>query len=532
MSTSSMARPMLMSAETEYSVSGKLHGRRQDPTTFFEPLRAAVCSEHRWMPDSQSRGSMGVFLENSARFYLEINGHPEYAQAEANTPLEVAAHDKAGERILQQAAQLAMQRHPGMELSIVKNNLDTYFPDHVTFGTHESYTCWDFPAAPAALLPHLASRIIFTGSGCLSGRPGGIGFELSQRARHIVHSVGNETTNERPLFCTRLRKRIDQSGQGYVRAHLISRDSVRLPLGTYLAFGTTGLLFHHLNQRRVTGSKLSLKSPVDALQSFSLDPWLRARVRLLDGREMTAIDIQQALLDECSAWQHHADVPDWAEEVLQHWAWTLDNLRRDPLRLADRLDAYLKLAVYTNQVERAGYRWTEIRDALRDLQLARATFPAAVMANLFEDSNPSLLPEHAEKLPVARRTFQNREPLMRFTSGLQILDYRYHILGDWCDDLIAAGQATHAPVTNDLIATAVTHAPPGNRAFRRGELVREHSGARDWLCDWASVFRHDGTEGFDLSDPFSNTMPPPIALEQRLQSRQRVPVTLMESETR
>ncbi len=528
--TSCTPRPMLMSAETEYSVGGTLRGRRLEPAAFFEPLRAAVCAEHHWLPDSRSRGVSGIFLQNGARFYPEINGHPEYAQPEANSPLEVAVHDKAGERILQQAARLAMRQRPELELTIVKNNLDTYFPDAVSFGTHESYTCWDFAAAPAALLPHLASRVIFTGAGCLSSRPSGSGFELSQRARHIVHAVGDETTRQRALFCTRLRKRIDQSNQGYVRAHLICRDSVRLPFGTYLAYGTTGLLFHHLNQGRGVGRGLALTSPVEALQSISLDPWLHARVRLQDGRDLTALDIQQALLDECADLQHHADVPNWADDVLTQWAETLDNLRRDPLRLADRLDPYLKLAVLTDQIERAGFRWTDIRDALRDLRAARGTFSEAVMANLFNDRSDALPPDQAEQLAAARRSIQGREELLRLTIGLQALDHRYHTLNDWCDHLTASGNALLSPVSDDLIASAITQAPRSNRAARRGELVREHSGSPDWVCDWASVFRHDGTATFDLSDPFSTIASPPTVSESKPPLRRRVQVTLTDSD--
>ncbi len=529
MTSSQIPRPMLMSAETEYSVSGKVRGRRLEPAAFFEPLRAAICAEHRWLIDYNGRGSCGLFLQNGSRFYPEINGHPEYAQPEANTPLEVAVHDKAGERILQQAAALAMRQRPELELTIVKNNLDTYFPESVSFGTHESYTCWNFAVAQVALLPHLASRVIYTGAGCLSARPGGSGFELSQRARHIVHAVGEETTRGRALFCTRLRKRIDHSNQGYVRAHLICRDSVRLPFGTYLAYGTTGLLFHHLNQGRDIGRGLSLKSPVEALQSISLDPWLHAKVRLQDGRDLTALDIQQALLDECADLQHHADVPDWADDVLTQWAETLDTLRREPLRLADRLDAYLKLAVFTNQIERAGFRWTDLRDALRDLQAARGNLPDVVMTEIFNDRGAPLPPDQAEQLAQARRKFQGRDNLLRLAIALQILESRFHTLNDWCDNLTASGDVVLSPVTDELIAAAVTQAPPGNRAARRGELVREHSGSPDWLCDWATVFRHDGSEGFDLSDPFWNGTAPQLASESKPSPRRRFRVALVES---
>ena len=44
--------------------------------------------------------SSNVFLSNGSRLYLDVGSHPEYATAECDDLLDLVAHDKAGERIL------------------------------------------------------------------------------------------------------------------------------------------------------------------------------------------------------------------------------------------------------------------------------------------------------------------------------------------------------------------------------------------------------------------------------------------------
>jgi proteasome accessory factor A len=45
--------------------------------------------------------SINVFLRNGARLYLDVGSHPEYATPECDNVLDLVAHDKAGERILE-----------------------------------------------------------------------------------------------------------------------------------------------------------------------------------------------------------------------------------------------------------------------------------------------------------------------------------------------------------------------------------------------------------------------------------------------
>ena len=79
--------------ENEYGVTCTLRGqRRLSPDEVARYLFRRVVS---W-------GRSNVFLANGARLYLDVGSHPEYATPECDSIYDLVAHDKAGERILEQ----------------------------------------------------------------------------------------------------------------------------------------------------------------------------------------------------------------------------------------------------------------------------------------------------------------------------------------------------------------------------------------------------------------------------------------------
>jgi hypothetical protein len=495
-------KPMLMGAETEYAVAGRTSSGPVAPETLYALLSEAVRQERLWMADIY--GSRGAYLENGSRFYLDSGGHPEYATPECSTPAEVACHDKAGERLLAAARARVVQQHPDLKLTILKNNLEPVVPDAVTWGCHEAYTCWvPLDWAAPQLLPHLATRVFYAGSGCLSAHPEGMGFELSQRARHLVTAVGRETTSGRALFCTRTRKEHDRGEAGWVRAHLIAKDAQRSLFGIYLTFATTGLLFLTMTRRQV-GRGLALAEPLQALRAISRDPWLRVRVPLADGRHLTALEIQEAYLAECAEEVHKGGLPEWAGEALRHWQETLA-LAQEPARLAGRLDAYTKLLIYENTLAQAGYSWGELREALGLLTAARAHYPEPVLrAVLAEDSKktPAALAGHCQ---TARALLGTEKPgrleRLRLVVRLQALDLSYHELGGLYDQLGSAGHLPERVVTEADVERA-TREPPGGRAAARSAVIRAER-ERDWLCGWQLLYQPSTGRFVDLRDPFA-----------------------------
>jgi proteasome accessory factor A len=497
-------RPFLMGSETEYAVSGLLGADRVEADDVYELLAAEVRRQRASVPDHH--GYQGLYLENGARLYLDYGDHPEHATPECFTPRQVALYDKAGEYLLRLARDAVVAAGPGRAVRIIKNNLDPADPDSTTYGTHESYTCWEAACdVGPQLIPHLVSRVLYCGAGGLTGHVGGVGFELSQRARHLLTAESDDTTGNRGIFSTRVRKASDAAG-GWTRVHLISKDSQRAPFGIYLTFAATGLLVEMINRGLRVGKGLALARPVEALRAFSLDPWGRARAELCDGRRLTALEIQSAYLEGCEQAQQAGRLPDWAGEAVGHWRQTLAALERDPLGLADRLDPYCKLLIFEHELVRAGLDWADLQAALARLSDLRGTYSAAVCAAVIEDSDAGLDGEDLTLFAAARETagVNGKGVLdrLRFATRLQALDCNYHELGGLYDRLHDAGRV-RGVVLNAAEVEAASWAPPaGGRAAVRGAWIREHR-EDEWRGDWQFVWHPPSGQCVDLRDPFT-----------------------------
>jgi proteasome accessory factor A len=502
-------KPFLMGAETEYAVSGHDREHALDPDTIYEALAAAVRAEHCSVPDRG--GYRGMYLEHGGRLYLDYGSHPEHATAECFTPTQVAACDKAGEAILDRARRLVLERHPRWELAILKNNLDPIDPNDVTYGTHESYTCWVSPdvAAPQ-LLPHLASRVLYAGAGALTANSRSQGFELSQRSRHITSIAGQSTTGDRPLFGTRIRKESDYGAGGWTRMHLICKDAQRAPFGIYLTYATTGMLVYQINHGETVGRSLTLEDPLGAVRAFSRDPWLRTRARLADGRSLTALEIQFCYLAECERAQQRGALPEWAPEALRHWRQTLEDLGRDPQLLAPRLDAYCKLLIFEHELMRGNLDWNDLKLALARLTRLHSEYSAAVAHAVVSGECRYLSEEEREEHKTAMAamglTKDTELERLRFAVRLQALDLKYHELGGLYDRLHAAGRIDPVTVTDKDVERAMHQPPPGGRAEVRGDWIHAFAAEGDWFGNWDYLWHPPTARCVDLRDPFSHEL--------------------------
>ena len=84
--------------------------------------------------------SSNVFLRNGARLYLDVGSHPEYATPECDNVLDLVAHDKAGERILEgllvDADRRLREEGIAGDIYLFKNNTDSAGN---SYGCHENY---------------------------------------------------------------------------------------------------------------------------------------------------------------------------------------------------------------------------------------------------------------------------------------------------------------------------------------------------------------------------------------------------------
>ena len=277
-----------------------------------------------------------LVLPNGARFYND-HTHPEYSTPECRSLKDLVAQDRAGERIVQRAADRRNRQLGGAHVQLYKNNTD--FHGH-SYGCHDNYLVprsVPFPQLVSGLMPFLVSRQLLSGTGKAgieaqeSGFVPGL-FQISQRADFMEAELGVDTMHNRPILNTRDEPHADRTK--YRRLHLILGDANMCEYATALKVGTTRLVLDLL--QRSLRPKLDLDQPVTAIKQLSRDPDLKATVRLKDGRALSGLEIQEEYWNLASRSCRGSD-PD-ADWVIQEWQDSLRLLRQDRARLVGKLD--------------------------------------------------------------------------------------------------------------------------------------------------------------------------------------------------
>ena len=314
-------------------------------------------------------GAANVILTNGARLYVD-HAHPEFSSPEVTTPRDAVIWDKAGERVMEEAAMRAATVPGAPRIQLYKNNVDG---KGASYGSHENYLMarqTTFPSIVAGLTPFFVTRQVVCGAGRVGIGASGdeTGYQLSQRADYIEVEVGLETTLKRGIINTRDEPHAD--ADKYRRLHVIIGDANMSEYSTLLKVGTAALVLDMI-ECGVRFDELRLAEPVRSVHRISHDPSLRTTVDLADGRKMTGLDIQQAYFEKARKHVENtmgSDVDDATAEVLQIWGEVLDDLARDPMSTADRLDWTAKLRLLEGYRERDGLAWDAPRLHLVDLQ--------------------------------------------------------------------------------------------------------------------------------------------------------------------
>jgi proteasome accessory factor A len=279
--------------ETEYGVTCTFRGqRRLSPDEVARYLFRRVVSWGR---------SSNVFLRNGSRLYLDVGSHPEYATAECDQIEELIAHDRAGERILEGLLVDAEKRLEEEGISgdvyLFKNNTDSAGN---SYGCHENYLVGrhgEFSKLADMLIPFFVSRQIVCGAGKVLQTPRGAVYCVSQRAEHIWEGVSSATTRSRPIINTRDEPHAD--AERYRRLHVIVGDSNMSETTTMLKVGATDLVLRMLEHGSVMRD-MTLENPIRAIREISHDPTGRKTVKLANGRELSALEIQTEYLERAS----------------------------------------------------------------------------------------------------------------------------------------------------------------------------------------------------------------------------------------
>ena len=322
--------------ENEYGVTCTLRGqRRLSPDEVARYLFRRVVSWGR---------SSNVFLENGARLYLDVGSHPEYATPECDSIADLVVHDKAGERILEHLVNSAEARlrEEGIRgvVFLFKNNTDSAGN---SYGCHENYLTSrrdDFGHYAEVLIPFLVSRQIYAGSGKVLQTARGAMYCISQRAEHIWEGVSSATTRSRPIINTRDEPHAD--AERFRRLHVIVGDSNMSEYATFLKVGATSILLRMLEDPAVVLRDMTLENPIRAIREISHDTTLRRRVRLANGREASALDIQGEYFNRAKRYQETHGLSALEDQALAMWEHCLKGLESDPWSLDRECDWVIK----------------------------------------------------------------------------------------------------------------------------------------------------------------------------------------------
>lgn len=310
-----------------------------------------------------------AFLINGARFYQDTGCHPEYSTPECDRIVDLVAHDRAGERLLEGCLPLAEERlkEEGLEgdIYVFKNNTDSMGN---TYGCHENYLMnrdVDFWKVTEQLIPFFATRQIYAGSGKLLRLAGKSHYFISQRAQHIHEKTSSSTTSSRSIINTRDEPHAD--AEKYRRLHIIVGDSNMSEYATYLKVAITGVVLSMIEDG-YNIPDIDLEDPVRAIREISRDATLKRRVKLEDGRELTAIEIQRVYLERAYDYLASAKSDPLVEDTIHKWEEILDQLEEDPMQLSRKVDWVAKRGLMLSYMERKNCGWDDPRLQLIDLQ--------------------------------------------------------------------------------------------------------------------------------------------------------------------
>jgi proteasome accessory factor A len=271
---------------------------------------------------------------------------------------------------------------------------------------------------------------------------------VSQRADHIWEGVSSATTRSRPIINTRDEPHAD--AEKYRRLHVIVGDSNMSETTTLLKLGSADLVLRMI-EAGVIMRDMALENPIRAIREISHDTGCTRTVKLANGRELSAIEMQTEYLEKTERFVERRGADETSKVLLREWREALDALRDgEPERLVRKVDWVTK----RNLIER--YM------AKHDLALASPRI--ALLDLAYHDVNRG--------------------------RGLYYL-------------LEKAGKVERA-VTDAQVNRAMREPPQTTRAKLRGDFIRQAKAKRrDYTVDWVHLKLNDQAQRTVLcKDPF------------------------------
>jgi proteasome accessory factor A len=298
------------------------------------------------------------------------------------------------------------------------------------------------------LIPFFVTRQIWCGAGKVLHGPRGAQYCIAQRAEHIWEGVSSATTRSRPIINTRDEPHAD--AERYRRLHVIVGDSNMSEWTTFMKIGITDLVLRMVEANTVMRD-LSLENPIRAIREISHDTTCTRTVKLANGREVTALDLQTEYYEKTARFIDRRGADERSAMLVREWGDALDALRAgEPERLVRKVDWVTKRMLIERYMAKHDLPLGSPRIALLDLA--------------YHDVNRD--------------------------RGL------YYLL--------ERGGKVERSVTDEEVETAMRQPPQTTRAKLRGDFIRQAKAKRrDYTVDWVHLKLNDQAQRTVLcKDPF------------------------------
>lgn len=302
--------PRVMGLETEYSL---IHAPEASVPITTSSLTPALPSNLH---------TVNSFLSNGGRFYIDHNNHPEYATPECLTGKSVAVAAAAGEIITRTALRkvLSSVHHADSRtVSLFKRTIDSF---GTAAGDHENYFVTQrFSPGELApqLIPHLISRILFTGPGMIT--PEGK-YVVDQRVWNMgdITYGGGSTNVQRPFVLSRDEP---HSKRGH-RVQVISGSANMMGQPTQFRFDSTSIALR-LIEHRMLPDWLRVDNPATAMRHIASEGIPESfkfehKIRTAGGMALTAAQIQYEYASRANTLGEAGWLNDYDAQFANRWA--------------------------------------------------------------------------------------------------------------------------------------------------------------------------------------------------------------------
>ena len=447
----------LMGLETEYAFTPYDHDRNPLDRMLYSKLLIELASDR--YPSLYGRDRQDLFLANGSRLYLDSGANLlnlEVSTSECTNLEELIAQVRAGDRMLAALARELESSRPELHKAFIsKTNFDY---SGTTSGSHENYlhTAPQASMAPQ-LIPHLVTRVIYSGGGGFNAYASNLEFMLSPRVYFLEQVMSPGSQNNRAIFTTRQEP---LSNSRYGRLHLLCGEGVRFQMTEYLRFGVTALILRLVDAGFSPGRGIEL-DPLPAINKVARDVHCKELIGQINGVPASAIAVQRHYLRQVQAQLGEPFMPDFAATVCDRWQDILNGLETDAMQYTGVLDWPTKLGLYRSFVEQKGHDWER-------LTCANKKSPQGIRASLFE-------------FDIRFGDIADNGPFDAFE-----LDNR---------------SATRL-VTESTIDDAMHIPPQGCRARLRGDWIKRLSQKRQGKeCNWGSIQDHKAHKSILFDDP-------------------------------